>query len=173
MPLKIEEIEKQLARIKLFLFDLQGVLIPEDDNGQIIPGDLIEKLNEFATYCDNNNLTVGIITGITEGKILDKIKALNNIKVISSSLDKVSAAENICAELGYSLNETFFFGDGFLDIPLLNQVGLSFAPESASRQIKKAVDFICPGESGAERLDFLLRLLKKEKIETSTVGHNI
>jgi 3-deoxy-D-manno-octulosonate 8-phosphate phosphatase (KDO 8-P phosphatase) len=164
MPLKMDEVQNKIPRIKIFLFDLQGVLIPEKDDGSI-DNYLIEKLSEFRDFCEKHNLTVGIITGITEGKILDSIKSLDGIELVSATLDKVSAAERIATKKNLTLSEVFFMGDGLLDVPLLSKVGLSAAPESAARQIKKSADFVCPGKNGVERLEYLLSLLKKSYVE--------
>ncbi|NOX18693.1 MAG: HAD hydrolase family protein [Chlorobi bacterium] len=166
MPLKGDEVQEKLKAIKLFLFDLQGTLIPENDNGEIIPADLIEKLSEFGGFCNGRNMKCGIITGIENGKLLDAIKKLGVIELAPASLDKVSAAEKIAAGFGCSLDETFYMGDGILDVPLLTKAGLSTAPKSASRQIKKSVDFICPENNGAERLDYILSLMKRIEVET-------
>ncbi len=167
MSLKTDEIQKKLERIKIFLFDLQGVLIPENDDGKNVSNELIEKLEEFADYCEERNLKFGIITGMTNEKILESIESIGNVEVVSASLDKVSAAEKIASGNGLSLSETFYMGDGLLDVPLFERAGLSAAPEKAERRIKKKANFICPGNSGSERLDFVLRLLKNIKAETS------
>ncbi len=165
MPLNIDEIRVKISAVKIFLFDLQGVLIPENENGRSERFDLIESLKEFNDFCLKNSLSCGIITGISEGEILNEIQRVGGIEIVSASLDKVSAAEKITAEKSCGLNEAFFMGDGLLDLPLLNKVGLSAAPETAARQIKKSVDFICPGKTGAERLEFILSLLKNVAVQ--------
>ena len=157
-------IEEKFKNIKLLIFDLQGVLISNQ------PGSLSDELTQFyetmKDFCDfatNNNLIVAIITGLTDEQLHKNICTKCSCNTLSSSMDKVSQADKLIEQYGITYKNIFYIGDDLFDIPLLKKAGLSAAPVSARREVKRIVDFICPGNNGMERLKFIEDSILKNK----------
>lgn len=155
----MDSIAEKLSDIKLFLFDLQGVLLSESEikNG-IINNTLAEKLKSFNSILDNNGLYLGLITG-SSGPAVTQLSSICNCSLLEGSVDKVSQAEKLLVKYSLKFENVFYIGDSILDLPLLQKVGLSSSPEDSDRKIKRRVDFVCPGSNGIERLNFLTDLL--------------
>ena len=140
--------------IKLVLFDLDGVLIQENRNFTL--DQILTPLKKFV----EDILAEGIHFSIVSGRHNDEVTnflEVYKIKLITSSLNKVSDAEKIINDLGIEFDEVFFMGDDILDIPLLQKVGFSAAPRNARREVKRVVKKIIP----AEDVDFMLNEIKK------------
>ncbi len=143
--------------IKLLIFDLQGVLVSSSskfDNTEL------NQLNKIMTiFCDfakDNNLLVAIITGIGDVNLRKKIDSNSPCETLFASIDKVAKADTLVEKYKIPYKNIFYIGDDLLDIPLLKKVALSATPQQARREVKKVVNFICPGKTGTERLEFII-----------------
>lgn len=141
------------AKIKLVLFDLDGVLIQE--NRDFTLDQILVPLKNFIKEICEKGILVAIITGRQDDEVTNLVEQYN-IHVINSSINKLSNAERIIENLRIDISEVFFIGDDILDIPLLQKVGISAAPKNARREVKRVVDKIIP----AEDVEFLLNEIK-------------
>jgi len=158
------EILTLMKEIKIFLFDLDGVLL----NGNTTPDKLFDllsaKIKEFNRY----GLKFVIITAREDGDLINKLKAIENCYVISSSLDKVSSADNFLTTSSVDYKNVFYMGDDLLDIPLLKKCRLSSAPLSGRREVKRIVNFVTKSNDPENILNEIISLFKKSmEIETS------
>ncbi len=145
--------EEISVKIKLILFDLDGVLIQEDRDYTL--EQVISPLKDFIKEICEEGLSFAIITGRQDDEVTQFVKDYD-IRVINTSINKVSEAEQLINELDINFEEVFFIGDDILDIPLLQKVGSSAAPKRARREVKRVVDKIIP----AEDLDYMLNEIK-------------
>lgn len=141
-------------QMKLVLFDLDGVLIQE--NRDFTMDQILNPLKDFIKEICDQGINFAIITGRQNDEVTDLVK-LYDIRLINSSINKVSEAEKIINELGIQFTEVFFMGDDILDIPLLQKVGLSAAPKNARREVKRVVNKIIP----AEDVELMLKEIKR------------
>jgi len=159
MSLKMDSLSEKLCNIKLFLFDLQGVLLSDQEISMMeISSDFSEKLKSFNSMLIKSDLHLGIITGFS-GPLLDQFSSICSCDLLEGSLDKVSQAEKLLKKYSLKFENLFYMGDSILDLPLLQKVGLSSSPENSERKIRRRVDFICTGNNGKERLDYITELL--------------
>jgi 3-deoxy-D-manno-octulosonate 8-phosphate phosphatase (KDO 8-P phosphatase) len=153
------ELLKKFREIKIFLFDLEGVLLNDESAA--------EKCLDFvAKICsDFKNLGVmfGIVTARTDDKLIKKLKTIDNCFVLNGSLAKVSMTNEFLQTYSIDYQNVFYMGDGILDIPLLQKCGLSCAPKSARREVKRAVSFSSNSENCEELLNEILSYYKKSK----------
>lgn len=143
----------KLKDVKLFLFDLEGVLNSKD-NLEVV-------LNQLYCFCKElcgKEIKVGILTASDNEKLLDTIKSVSGCMVLSSSLDKISYVENLLVEYSIEFRNVFYIGDEILDVPLLCKVGFSAAPGNARREVKRNVDYICESSDGENILKEILNL---------------
>jgi 3-deoxy-D-manno-octulosonate 8-phosphate phosphatase KdsC-like HAD superfamily phosphatase len=151
------EILTMMKEIKIFLFDLEGVLL----NDNTTPDKLFDLLSAKIKEFNRHGLKFGIITAREEDKLINKLKSIENCCVISSSLDKVSSADNFLATISGDYKNVFYMGDGFLDIPLIKKCRLTFAPISGRREVKRIVNFVLRSSGPESILDEVLSMYKK------------
>ncbi|MCX6174105.1 MAG: HAD hydrolase family protein [Ignavibacteriales bacterium] len=151
------EILTKMKEIKIFLFDLEGVLL----NDNTIPDKLFDllsaKIKEFNRY----GLKFGIITAREEDDLINKLKSIENCNVISSSLDKVSSADNFLTTSSVDYKNVFYMGDDLLDIPLIKKCRLTSTPINGRREVKRIVDFVSKSKDPENILNEILSLIKK------------
>ncbi|MDQ7817161.1 MAG: HAD hydrolase family protein [Melioribacteraceae bacterium] len=152
---------EKLKEIKLFLFDLDGVLIHNDNvNNLDSIKTFLEDIKNYVEYLSNYGLKSGIVTARKEDEIILELKKLESIYIIASTFEKVQAVEKLIAELGIDFKDVFYTGDEVLDIPLLSKCGLSAAPAWAGRDVKRSVNFIFKGISAHTILPEISALIK-------------
>lgn len=65
-----------------------------------------------------------------------------SVNVILKKTNKGQGIRNLCEKLNISLNEVAYIGDSSGDIPGLEIVGRSYAPENAKEYVKEMVDVV-------------------------------
>jgi len=133
-----KNIKSKIDNIKIFLFDLDGVLILRKDRDE---DELIQCMNEFTQKLKRDNLFAGIITGRSNDTLTKRLSDIDNCFVVTSSFNKVVSVENIIKGMDLKFSNVLYIGDDMLDIPLLQKAGVAIAPSSARREVKRVVDF--------------------------------
>ena len=151
------EIITRIKEIKIFLFDLEGVLLNDSVTTDRLFGLITAKIKEF----NQLGLKFGIITAREDDDLIAKLRSIENCVVISASLDKVSSADNYLAESSIDYKNIFYMGDDLLDIPLLKKCRLSSAPMNGRREVKRIVNFVAKSRDPEEILNEVLNLFKK------------
>ncbi len=153
----------QLNQIKLFLFDLEGVLIKKGDTlNYELEKKLLLHLDDVSTYLHSEGKGFGIVTSHNNSKFLDKINSLKNCFVLSSSINKVMLVDELIAKDKLQYENIFYIGDDILDIPLLKKVGFSSTPKDSRREVKREVAYIAKSPSG-EVLHEIVDYIKQAK----------
>ena len=108
------------------------------------------------------NIPVAIMTGETTSIVLRRAEKLKINHVFQGVKNKLKCAEDLCKQLGISLEETAFIGDDINDIHLLKKVGMSCSPANAPDYIKSHVGYVTSlkGGEGAFR-EFIEHIIKK------------
>lgn len=158
------EILTKMKEIKIFLFDLEGVLLNDNTTSDKLFDLLSAKIKEF----NRHGLKFGIITAREDDDLINKLKSIENCYVISSSLDKVSSADNFLTTSSVDYKNVFYMGDDLLDIPLLKKCRLTSTPMNGRREVKRIVNFVTKSKDPENILNEILSLFKKSmEIEAS------
>ncbi len=147
----------KLARIKLLLLDVDGVLT----DGSITYTDGGEEIKQFNAkdglgirLLMNAGVRVGIITGRKSKALLHRCKNLG-IELVFDNVghDKTKVFQAVLEETGLTASETAFAGDDLPDIPVMKTAGFGFAVADADLQVIRASDFTTSraGGKGAVR----------------------
>ena len=157
-----QEILDKLKHIKLFLFDLEGVLLYnrnsfEEKSYKKFLDEVIKAGAEFNKY----KVFFGIATARREDELIDALRKIESWIILSTSIEKVSAVEELITKLNISFDEVFYMGDDVLDIPLLRKCGLSASPKSANREVKRVVNFTINSKSTEEVFQEIFNLFQK------------
>jgi len=158
------QVTGNVERIKLIVLDVDGVLT--DGRVGILPDGT--EIKYFSIYdglairlAQRAGIEVAFISGRTSKVVNFRADELGVETVIHGSQDKLNDLKKLLAKRELSLEEVAFVGDDLPDIPLLQNVGFSAAPENATEPVKYYVHYVtrATGGDGAVRevIDLLLK----------------
>ncbi len=101
----------------------------------------------------DSGVDVGLITARTSEAVKRRASDLGFAHLYQGRKDKNAVYEEILTATGLRPLQTAYMGDDWLDLPLLNRVGLAAAPANAVAEVKQRVHYICQqnGGNGAVR----------------------
>lgn len=151
------------ARVRLLVLDVDGVLT----DGRLYYGPRGEALKVFHVrdglglkLLAQAGVTVAVISGRRSGMTGTRCRELGIEHVLQGVADKLAAFQRLRGRLRVSPGLCACAADDVSDVPLMREVGLSFAVADAHPQARGAADVVTelPGGSGAVReiCDFLL-----------------
>jgi len=157
-------LKQKLSKIKLILFDVDGVLC----NGDISYTDSGLEIKTFdvqdgmgVTLARMAGLKTGIITGRKSKMVERRAKELKIDYLSQGSFNKLPAYKEIVSESGLDETEICYVGDDVLDLAILNRVGLSVAVANAREEVKADCDYITVARGGRgavrEIIDMILK----------------
>ena len=157
-------VENKAKKIKLIATDIDGVWT----DSKMYYTDSGEYMKGFSTYdgmatslLKKNNIEVAILTSEKSNIVKERAKKLNIKYVYINEKEKLLRMEYLCNRLGISLSEVAYIGDGLVDIPVMEKVGVSFTVPNAHQMVKDVADHMTSrsGGNGAFRevVDFILK----------------
>mgnify|MGYP001204697948 CR=1 FL=1 len=168
-------IKKKLKKIKLLIFDVDGVLT----DGYLLYDHQGNQLKRFNVkdglgirYLQKAGIFISIISGGKEDVILNRAKDLNIKHIYSCVKNKKEKVEILKKQFEIKTENILYVGDDLNDLPVKGSVGLLIAPNDASKGFKKFCDGILKNNGGfgavrelAERLlrgTTLLKVIQEE-----------
>jgi 3-deoxy-D-manno-octulosonate 8-phosphate phosphatase (KDO 8-P phosphatase) len=156
MPCDPADLARKAARIRLLLFDVDGVLT----DGQIrLQADGSES-KQFSirdgtgvVWARHAGLAVGLLSGRHSPATTLRAAQLGIRIVRQSAVEKQQVFSGILEDEHLEADQVAFMGDDLLDLPVLLRAGLSAAPADAVPEVLARVDWVSdrPGGSGAAR----------------------
>ena len=150
-------------KIKLFTMDVDGVLT---DGGMYYTekGEVMKKFNTRdgmgIELLRKNKIIPAIITTENSKIVIMRARKLKIGEVYVGVEDKIKVIEELIKKYNLDFNEIAYIGDDINDLPVLEKVGLSFAPNDAIPEIKQIVDYVTSKKGGdgavREAVDFIL-----------------
>ena len=157
-------IEAKAAKIRLVLFDVDGVLT---DGKVVIHADATEsktfdiKDGIAMVWGQRAGLTVGLLSARQSATTPHRAAQLGITLVRQGVPNKLDAYDHILSELGLVDPQVAYMGDDIVDLAVLGRVGLSTAPADAVAEVRARVDWVSTriGGDGAARelLEMILR----------------
>ncbi|MCF6271399.1 MAG: HAD hydrolase family protein [Melioribacteraceae bacterium] len=160
MIISDKSIKDKIKNVKIFLFDLDGVVVIRKDENE---DELIKSMEEFTEKLSKDNCYVGIVTARSDDELTKKLASIDNCKVVTASFDKVSKVEKIIKELNLEFENVLYIGDDMLDIPLLQKAGVAIAPNTVRREVKRVVDFTIDITDNGSILNSMFDLIERFK----------
>ena len=159
-----DSIEKRAARIRLVLFDVDGVLT---DARVVLHGDGSES-KQFhirdgivMVWAQRVGLKVGLLSARMSATTTERAAQLGITLVHQGVTSKVEAYDQIVSDIGMTDEEVAYMGDDIVDIGVLARVGLAGAPADAVPEVRDRVHWIASSGGGAgaarEFLELILR----------------
>jgi 3-deoxy-D-manno-octulosonate 8-phosphate phosphatase (KDO 8-P phosphatase) len=144
------------ARIKLILFDVDGVLT---DGKILLHHDGTEskqfdiKDGTAVVWALRHGLTVGFLSARSSAATAQRAAQLGVTLVHQGVASKLDTFEQITGDMMLAAEEVAYMGDDVLDLPVLLRVGLSAAPADAVADVRARVHWVSGhrGGDGAAR----------------------
>ena len=152
----MKDILEKAARIRLLIFDVDGVLT----DGSLFIGDDGQEYKAFNSrdghgikMLQKHGVIVGIITGRTSKVVEHRMANLGITHVYQGKLEKLPAFEELIDKLGITPQETAYVGDDVVDLPVMRRVGLAIAVQDAHPLVVRHSHWQTPrgGGRGAAR----------------------
>lgn len=147
----MQDILARAARIKLVVFDVDGVLTDGSlylcDDGQEIKA-FHSRDGHGMKMLQHTGVPIGIITGRTSRVVTQRMASLGVEHVYQGQLEKLPAFESLLAKLGVSASEVAYVGDDVVDLPIMTRVGMAVAVQDAHELVKKHAHWITPNGGG-------------------------
>ena len=179
-------------KIKLLLFDADGVLtdgkiylfpVPSEGQHRIVVEAKGFSAHDGAgiSLARLGGLKTGLITRRNSETVALRARDLKLEYVYQGSTDKLKAFREILHKEGLTASEAAFVGDDVIDLPPMQNCGLSIAVANARREVKKSAHYVTPhaGGEGALRdaIEYILKAQGKWKqavenyVGESTLGN--
>jgi 3-deoxy-D-manno-octulosonate 8-phosphate phosphatase (KDO 8-P phosphatase) len=165
MKLLPHDIDARVRRLRLLLFDVDGVLT---DGRILMHGDGSES-KQFHIR-DGTGLVwarrVGLLTGVLSARsslaTTERARQLGVPIVLQGVDDKLAAYRDLLIQHEIADDQVAFMGDDVMDLPVLGRVGLACAPADAVPEVRERVHWVSEAAGGAgavrELIDLVLRV---------------
>ncbi|GAB4291781.1 MAG: HAD family hydrolase [Methylophaga sp.] len=147
----MQDILEKAKKIKLVIFDVDGVLT----DGRIIIGDDGQEYKAFHTRDGHGmkllqltGVNIAIISGRTSKTVEHRMKGLGITHVFQGKQVKLPVFEQLIADLALTPEQCAYVGDDWVDIAIMNRVGLAIAVQDADNVVKKHAHWITPSNGG-------------------------
>jgi 3-deoxy-D-manno-octulosonate 8-phosphate phosphatase (KDO 8-P phosphatase) len=176
-------------KIKLLLFDVDGVLT--DGKIYLFPvlseaqHPIVVEAKGFSAHdgagislARLGGLKTGLITRRNSETVALRARDLKLEYVYQGITDKLAAFREILGKAGLSASQAGFVGDDVIDLPPMQNCGLSIAVANARNEVKKSAHYVTPhaGGEGALRdaIEYILKAQRKwtEAVETYVTGES-
>ncbi|NLZ18055.1 MAG: HAD hydrolase family protein [Desulfobulbaceae bacterium] len=152
-----------LARpVRLLLLDVDGVL----SDGRVSFGSDGLEIKSFHTQdgfglrlLRESGIAAGIITGRSSEAVRRRAAELKLSHLYENAKDKLALFEDILSQEGLQAAQCAYMGDDWMDLPLLNRVGLAAAPANAVPEVRRRVHFVTQRKGGEGAVRELCDLL--------------
>jgi 3-deoxy-D-manno-octulosonate 8-phosphate phosphatase (KDO 8-P phosphatase) len=155
-------VDKRAARIRLVLFDVDGVLT---DGRVVLHGDGSES-KQFhirdgivMVWAQRVGLKIGLLSARMSATTAERAAQLGITLVHQGVPSKIDAYDEIVSDIGLSDEDVAYMGDDIVDIAVLSRVGLAAAPADAVPEVRERVHWLAPSAGGAGAARELLELI--------------
>ena len=144
-------VQKKAAKIKLILFDVDGVLT---DGGIIIDDRGVEakrfdvRDGQGITSLIHFGIRIGFITGRYSNIVRRRAKELGVTMLYQNVKDKVQIYDRIKRKTGLKDEQIAYVGDDILDLPVLRKAGFAITVRDGWPGLKSQVDYMTKSRGG-------------------------
>ena len=159
-------IQEQAARVRLILFDVDGVLT---DGTLLLHADGTEskvfdiKDGTGIVWAQRLGLTVGFLSARSSAATTHRAAQLGITLVHQGVASKLETYDQIVDELLLENEQVAYMGDDVLDLPVLGRAGLSTAPADAVADVRERVHWVSRAGGGRGAARELIELILKSQ----------
>ena len=157
-------LQAKAARIKLLLFDVDGVLtdgklLVHADGSDSKVFDIKDGL--AIVWAQRAGLTVGFLSARTSPSTQRRAEQLGVRLVYQGVASKLDTYEQIVGDLCDDDADVAYMGDDIVDLAVLLRAGLSAAPADAAADVRARVDWISSARGGDGAVRELIEMILK------------
>jgi len=142
---------QRAARVKLMIFDVDGVLT----DGRLYYGDQGEVLKTFNTLDGYGikllaevGIASAIITGRQSGIVAARARELGIAHLYQGVHDKTTALADLLTTTGLDAGACGYMGDDWPDLPVMLKVGFAAAPAGAHPEVIARAHWVAEAHGG-------------------------
>jgi 3-deoxy-D-manno-octulosonate 8-phosphate phosphatase (KDO 8-P phosphatase) len=157
-------VEAKAARVRLILFDIDGVLT---DGRVQVHSDGTESKAFFIrdgiamVWAQRAGVRVGFLSGRSSPTTPHRAAQLGITIVHQGVANKLQVYDDILAAEGVTDEHVAYMGDDIVDLAVLSRAGLSAAPKDAAPEVRERVDWVSVEPSGSGAARELIELILK------------
>lgn len=156
-----------LKRIRAVLIDVDGVLASR----QIIWAGQSEgrRLYEIKHFCVHDGaatwaanaagLLQAVLSGRDSGALRKRMERMRVDEIFAGDLNKLRALETMKRKYHLAESEIAYIGDDFLDLPIMERVGLPIAVSDATPDVKQVARYVTKQKGGEGAVAEVLRMI--------------
>ena len=150
------EIRERASRIRLVIFDVDGVLT----DGTLFLGDDGQEYKAFNSrdghgmvMLQESGVRLAVITGRTSNVVRMRMESLGVSDIFQGYRHKLPAYEELKQRRALSDEQIAYVGDDVVDLPIMRRVGLAIAVADAQQNVRELAHWRtqAPGGRGAAR----------------------
>ena len=155
-------IQAKAVRIKLVIFDVDGVLtdgkvLVHADGNESKRFDIKDGL--AIVWAQRAGLTIGFLSARVSPATLHRAGQLGVTLVYQGVTSKLETFEHIVDEVCEADDQVAYMGDDLVDLPVLARAGLAAAPADAAPDVLRRVDWVSAARGGAGAARELIELV--------------
>lgn len=146
------ELQEKLRKIKMLIMDVDGTLT----DGKIYLGNDGEELKAFnvkdglgINLLHREGIIPAIITGRKSEIVNIRARELRIEEVYQGVKDKLAVYKHLKEKYGLQDEEIAYVGDDLNDLPIMEEVGISFTVRDGARTLQERCDY-CASKNGGE-----------------------
>jgi 3-deoxy-D-manno-octulosonate 8-phosphate phosphatase (KDO 8-P phosphatase) len=153
----------RLARVKLFLCDVDGVLT--DTSVFVGPGTELKRFNIQdglgLVILRHQGLKIGWVSSRPSAATARRAEELKIDFLDQSKGPKVAVVEQLLAQTGFSWEEVCYMGDDIIDLGVMKRAGVAVAVANGVAEAKAAADYITRAGGGYGAVREIAELILK------------
>ncbi|GHV54494.1 hypothetical protein FACS1894206_07400 [Deltaproteobacteria bacterium] len=145
-------LREQIARVKMLILDVDGVLT--DGGLYYVPeGHIAKRFNVQDGFgiqiARQSGLHLAVVTGQDQPSVAARMRDLRIEDYFPGCVNKGEALDALCRKRGVSREEIAFLGDDWIDLSILEVVGVPLAVANAVPEVLRTALYIT-GRSGGD-----------------------
>lgn len=150
MALNKNQLRAALARVKLLMLDVDGVMT---DGGIFLGAN--DELKRYDShdgvaikYLIRNDILVAVITGRQSDSVARRCAELGVTEVHQRQVKKLPAFEELLERRGLTQDEVAVMGDDLADLPIMQRAGLAIAVADACEEVRRRAGWVTQARGG-------------------------
>ena len=146
-----EEVAERARRLRLMVFDVDGVLT----DGTLWYGRDGEELKGFHAFDGHgikmlaaSGVACALLSGRRSAAVSARAAELEIAHVLQGIDDKKKEYESLLKRLGLRYEQAGFMGDELVDLPVLTRCGFAAAPREAPEAVRSRVHYVAAAPAG-------------------------
>ena len=143
--------KEDLARVKAFVFDIDGVLSLQTIslNAFGVPNRTVNLRDGYAIQLAvKKGYRVGVISGASSKEYIKRLRTLGVTDIYLNSRTKKESMKELVAKWKVDLKSVLYMGDDIPDFEVMKMVGLPACPADADSEIKQIAVYISDKKGG-------------------------